>query len=404
MPRFEPFQGLRYDLTRASADEVTAPPYDVIDDELRAELGARHPDNVVHVDLPLEIDGRDRYDVAAETFQRWQDEGILVRDAAPALYAYSLSYTDDAGVDRETLGVIGALELSAPGEGGILAHEHTTPKARSDRLQMLRSCRANLSAIWGLSAAPGLTDMLRTGTPPAAEWSADGVLHRMWVIDDPDTVDAICTSVGAVPFVIADGHHRYETSLAYRDERRDADGDAGPADLVMVYTVELAEENLTVRPIHRLVNGLPDDIDIAAALEPWFEVTPIGPASSLDASIAPTMTADGFLTLLVSDHAWSLVPRPEQFTGVRDLDSSRLDAALGAVAPHELTFQHGVDNVVKRVLSGDAQAGVLLRPASVGQILEVSNGGERMPPKTTFFHPKLATGLVFRSLQTAISP
>ncbi len=171
----------------------------------------------------------------------------------------------------------------------------------------------------------------------------------------------------------------------------------------MVYTVELAEENLTVRPIHRLVNGLPDDIDLAAALEPWFEVTPIGPASSLDASITPTMTADGFLTLLVSDHAWSLVPRPEQFTGVRDLDSSRLDAALGAVAPHELTFQHGVDNVVKRVLSGDAQAGVMLRPASVGQILEVSNGGERMPPKTTFFHPKLATGLVFRSLQTALS-
>lgn len=398
MPRFEPFQGLRYDLSRASAEQVTAPPYDVIDDELRSQLGDRHPDNVVHVDLPLDVDGRDRYELAAETFERWQDDGVLRRDKAPSLYAYSLTYTDDEGIERETLGVIGALELSAPGEGGILAHEHTTPKARSDRLQMLRSCRANLSAIWGLSAAPGLTDLLRTDAPPAAEWSAEGVLHKMWVLDDPDTLSAVCGAVSAVPFVIADGHHRYETSLTYRDERREADGEAGPADLVMVYTVELAEENLTVRPIHRLIDGLPVDIDLAVALDPWFEVTSIGPASGLDGSISATMAADGFLTLVVSDQAFRLDPRPGRFEGVRDLDSSRLDAALDGLGDHDLTFQHGVDNVVKRVLGGEVQAGVLLRPASAAQILEISDGGERMPPKTTFFHPKLATGLVFRSL------
>src|SRR5215207_6958858 len=153
MPRFEPFPGIRYADGYGALDDLVAPPYDVISPERRAQLAARNSHNAVHVDLPEAEGGRSPYEVAAETFGRWQREGVLVRDPAPAFYTYRMDSVDDAGVERRTIGVIGAIELSRPGEGGILPHEHTTPKAKSDRLDLLRATHANLSAIWGLSPA-----------------------------------------------------------------------------------------------------------------------------------------------------------------------------------------------------------------------------------------------------------
>jgi uncharacterized protein (DUF1015 family) len=401
VPRFEPFPGIRYRQDQLDLAAVTAPPYDVINPAGRAGLAGRDPHNVVAIDLP--VDGDDPYATAAETFARWQAEGTLVTDE-PAFYVYRLDYTDESGRPRHTTGVMGAMELSRPGEGGILPHEHTTPKAKSDRLNLLRSTRANLSAVWGLSPAAGLSTLLETDEAPTATWTDDdGVTHSFWIVRDAGRVEKIATTVGSSPVVIADGHHRYETSLAYRDERRAADGAPGGGepnarrayDAVLTYVVELVDDQLTVLPIHRLISGLPEGFDLSAALDPFFVVTPAGP---VDVGITGLMREQGCLVLVQASGTSLLTPRPDAFKGLRDLDTVRLDAALAGLPDHDLVFQHGVENVAEAVRSGEAQAGVLLRPATVRQITRIANGGERMPPKTTFFHPKLRTGIVFRSL------
>jgi uncharacterized protein (DUF1015 family) len=397
--RFEPFAAIRYDLSRVDLPEVVSPPYDVIDDDQRAALASRSPFNAVRIDLPADDDGEageDRYAVAHRLLQGWQADGVLVTDPAPAFTVYRMSYDDDAGRPRHTTGVIGALELSPPGTD-ILPHEHTTPKAKSDRLDMLRSCRANTSAIWGLSLAKGLTDLLPVdGVDPLADFTDDdGVRHTVWTIDDPAVCEAVSSAVAAQPVVIADGHHRYETSLAYRGEREAADGRAGAAELTLAYLVELVEDELTVRAIHRLITGLPDGFDVVAALDPWFEA--IGPPPA-DVAVTTAMDQAGALCVVRPDGEVLVRPRPDALADARDLDSVRLDVALAELPAHQLTFQHGPDNVRRAVASGQAQAGVLLRPATVAQIEATAHGGERMPPKTTFFHPKLKTGLVFRSL------
>jgi uncharacterized protein (DUF1015 family) len=396
VPRFEPFPGLRYDTDEVDLSAVTAPPYDVIDGPTRDALAASHPYQVVHLDLPIPEGEMDRYEAACSLLHRWQDEGVLITDQ-PSFYVYRMAFTDESGEDRETLGVIGALELSRPGEGGILPHEHTTKKAKSDRLAMLQSCRANLSAVWGLSLAEGLSDLCRRPEAPVGDWvDPDGVRHQLWVVDDPDTITAMAESVSAAPVVIADGHHRYETSLTYRDERRRSEGvEGGPADMIMTYVVELVDEQLAVRPIHRLITGLPDDLDLVSALSSSFEV---GAVEELTGDIGRRQVEEGALGLVTAEGVRLLRPRSEAMAGVRDLDSSRLDRALESLPEHDLTFQHGVDNVGVAVSSGAAQAGVLLRPATVAEIIDIAHGAERMPPKTTFFHPKVRTGLVLRLL------
>ena len=392
--RFQPFSALRY-AGSVDLDRTISPPYDVIDEAQRAELAARDPHNAVLVDLPADDGERSRYDVARDLLAAWQAEGVLAADERPTFTIHRMAYVDDAGVPRHTTGVIGALELSPPGTD-ILPHEHTTPKAKSDRLDMLRHTRANTSAIWGLSLAKGLTDLLPVDAEPAAVVDAgDGVVHTVWVVDGTDTVAAIAAAVEAQPVVIADGHHRYETSLAYRREREQADGDAGPAAATLAYVVELVEDELTVRAIHRLVDGLPPDTDLVAALDRWFE--PLG-APPTDVPLTLAMQQAGALCAVTPTGDVLLRPRPEALADVRDLDSARLDAALAGLAEHTLRFQHGVDHVHAAVATGTAQFGVLLRPATVAQIEDTAHGGERMPPKTTFFHPKPPTGLVFRPL------
>lgn len=397
MPRFEPFAGIRYDLGRVQPIEVTAPPYDVIDPAEREALTARSPHNVVAVDLPAETDGPGRYEAAATTFERWRGDGVLVTDDRPSFTVYRMASVDDLGRPTATVGVIGALHLGQPGDGGILPHEHTTRKAKSDRLELLRATRANLSAVWGLSLRAGLSALLDPTEEPLATWTDDdGVVHTVWQVDDPARIEAISTAVAAAPVVIADGHHRYETSLVYRDERRAADGDSTPAEATLAYVVELVADQLTVRPIHRLLSGLPEGLDPAAVLEQWFEV---GDPTVADASVLPRMADGGAIALVGTDgRARLLRPRPRAFDGLADLDSARLAHALPALGDVEVTYQHGVDQVMASVTGGRAQWGVLLRPAGVDQIAANASAGARMPPKTTFFHPKPRTGIVFRDL------
>lgn len=397
VPGFRPFNGVRYDSSIDLA-EVTAPPYDVIDDDLRSRLASRHSHNVVRVDLPIDADGLDRYQVARRLLEEWERDGTLRTDEVAGFYIYRMDYTDQAGRGLHTHGVIGALELSPPGQSDILPHERTTPKARSDRLEMLRSCRMNLSPIWALSLTHGLSSLLTGCDDVLAEWrDEEGVGHTLTRATEPEQLEAIASAVEASPVVIADGHHRYETSLAYRDERRaQSPTAAGGYDRTMAFVVELVEDQLDVRPIHRLISGLPDRFDLAKALGRSFEVVPVGP---VDGTIERRMLGAAALALVdPAGEVHLLRPRPESFAGVADLDSSRLDHALSGLPSHRLSFQHGVDNVLRSLATSDAQYGVLLRPATVAQIEANAQTGVRMPPKTTFFFPKPKTGLVFRRL------
>ena len=400
MSRFEPFPGLRFSPSHVSSlDDVVCPPYDVISDEERDRLLARSPANIVRVELPRSSDGDDPYLAAAELLDAWRDGGVLHRDREPAFYGYRMSYTDELGAARSTVGVIGALGLEPPG-AGILPHEETTPKARSDRLSLLRATRANLSPIWGLSPAVGLTELLGSQEHPRPAERVtcdDGVSHELWPITDRHEIDDISHVVGSEPVLIADGHHRYETALVFRTEERNATGERpGDHDSVMALVVELADGQLAVGAIHRLLADLPDGFDLPAALGKWFDLEPTGP---VDVTIGRRMRDAGALAVVTSDGCWLARPRPETTSAAtHDLDSSRLDVALAGLPPHRVDFQHGADLCDAAVRAGHAQAAVLLRPAGVDQIAAVARGGVRMPPKTTFFWPKPRTGMVVREL------
>jgi uncharacterized protein (DUF1015 family) len=396
VPRFEPFAGIRYDGERVALDDVLAPPYDVISAEDLAELEARSPNNAVRLELPRDEANRDRYAAAQCRLDEWLASGVLVTDDGPSFYVYRMGFHDEAGRPRQTSGVIGALELSLPGEGDVLPHERTMSKPKDDRLNLLRACRANLSPVWGLSLAEGLSQLCELPGPPTARGTdEDGVHHRLWRITQPGVVAAIAEAVSSAPVVIADGHHRYETALHYRDERRQERGSSTPADddLLMAYVVELSDEQLTVRPIHRLLAGLPDDFDLVDALASSFEVFDGGPPT---ADLAARMDDAGALGLVTGGQAWLLRPRGE--IDADEGDADRLDAALTSLPPHEVVYQHGVDHTLALIDKGEAQAAVLLRATTVEQIASAARARRRMPAKSTFFYPKPRTGLVFRRL------
>jgi uncharacterized protein (DUF1015 family) len=378
-------------------DDVVCPPYDVISEPERVALEARSASNVVRLELPRDNHRPgDRYQQAAALLDAWRDGGVLHRDPVPAFYGYRMRFRDPAGADRVTVGVIGALELEPPGSG-ILPHEQTTPKAKTDRLELLRATRTNLSPIWGLTPAGGLADCCAPpGHPAEHAVDLDGVQHELWPITAADQIKAVRSLVEAQPVLIADGHHRYETALAYQSERAQNGGRGAGEDAVMALIVELGEEQLTVQAIHRLLQGLPAGFDVPAAFGEWFDLAPTAPA---DRTIASRMAEAEAVAVVTAAGTWLARPRPAvTVAAAHDLDSSKVDVALAALPDHHLTFQPGWEQAIAAVAAGQADAAVLLRPVTVDQIGAVGRGGVRMPAKTTFFWPKPRTGMVIREL------
>jgi len=403
VPRFEPFSGLRYDQA-IPLDKVIAPPYDIVDAEERARLADRHLANAIHVELPVDDprSGLDRYQSAAAHLVRWIDEGILQREARPAFYAYRMTVPGGS----TTRGVIGALGCDPTGSD-VLPHEQTMPKDTTDRLDLLRACRANLSPIWGLSLSAGVSKTYEPDGPPTAEATDDdGVAHALWVLDDPAVTDAITAGVGAAPLVIADGHHRYQTALTYQAERLAAGGratgagtgDAGGGwDSVMALVVELSEDQLAVGPIHRTLSGLPAGLDLSATFGEWFDTVHVGPA---DATLIDAVADSQALALITDSDVWLLTPRQETYEAAgSDLDSSLIALVVDQVPGVTTTYHHDWHSAIASVTAGDADAAVLIRPVTVAQIGEWAHAHRRMPPKSTYFHPKPRTGMVFRSLE-----
>jgi uncharacterized protein (DUF1015 family) len=239
--------------TATDIDDVIAPPYDVLSDADLDELGARSRFNITHVDVPRESQGPDRYVRAAATLREWIDAGVMEYDAGPTFTIYRMRFTDATGAARDIAGVLGGLEVVDEGAGGVLPHERVTPKASTDRLDLTRATQANLSPVWGLSLAAGLTELLAEPAEPIASVTVDGVEHVVERVSDPDRVAAIAERVGSDDVLIADGHHRYGISRTYRDEVRAANGDRpNPADETLTFVSELVADQLSVEAIHRL--------------------------------------------------------------------------------------------------------------------------------------------------------
>jgi uncharacterized protein (DUF1015 family) len=397
MPKLLPFRGLRPDTAVVGRlDDVVCPPYDVITDQQRLALVQRSPYNMVRIELP-----GGEYQQAAALLSQWRSSGALARDPVPVLYGYQMTVPNDGGIDRRTVGVMGALVLEPPGRG-ILPHEQTTPKAKSDRLELIRATHANTSPIWCLCSEPGLTEALgevpTSGSARAVD--DDGNIHEMWAVSDPVTHEAVAEIVAASPLLIADGHHRYETALAYQAEqapsgpaeRGAAEAGAGPAGILSL-VVELAEDQLQVLAIHRLVSGLPGGADVLDAFTSDFELTR---ASEHGVPLLAQMSRAGAVGIVTP--AGSFLARPVTGTGTvaLELDSSRVDAAVAKLPAHQLSYEHDVADAVEAVGDGRADAAIFCRPATVHQIAATAHGGSRMPPKTTFFWPKPRSGMVLR--------
>ncbi len=430
MADVRPFRALRYDPAVAGdPSRLVAPPYDVIDADEQRRLYAASPYNVVRLEYgeerPDDAPGRDRYARAAADLRRWREEGVLVLDDRPRFYLYEQEFQDEGRRRRRAL--MAAVRLEPWERGVILPHERTLPKPKEDRLRLLRSVRANISPVFGLYRDRGaLGGLLEPEDPPLLEAATpDGQRHRLFAL--PQRHDAaIAQALSERVVYVADGHHRYETALAYRDERRqESERWTGeePENFVLMALVAADDPGLVVLPAHRLLRPPVTPHDLAPRLSRFFEIEDVTPRSwdgtallRLLARLAAAgreTVAFGALGLeeqryhllrLTSFEAVEPLMPPEKPAVWKRLDVAVLQhavlkACLGidesAVAEGEVvSYTEDADQARLAVERGRARLAFLLNPTPVEHILAVADARERLPQKSTYFYPKLATGLV----------
>jgi uncharacterized protein (DUF1015 family) len=414
MADVQPLRALHYDLATAGPlADLVAPPYDVIDAEQRAALAARSPFNVVEIDLPT---GEDRYATAAELFAAWQASGVLVRDPEPALWPLEQRYRGPDGQLRTRRGFFARVRVEDYGHGRIRPHERTHPGPREDRLRLTRATRANLSAIFALysdpaSAAHAALAPATSGVPWGEVTDADGTLHRVWRCGEPAAIAEVQAALAETELLIADGHHRYETARVYAEEV----GGEGEHRYVLMCLAALEDPGLTVFPTHRLVRGL--DATRRAALDAVIE-RDFATAPAARTQVAPPpgdgplelgyLDAERAMRLTLRDQAIADAALPDMPPAYRQLDTGVLEALLlkGALGLtdediaelHDLGYARDAEQALALIDSGEYEIAFLMRPTPVDQVREVAAAGVNMPPKSTYFFPKLLTGLVFNPL------
>jgi uncharacterized protein (DUF1015 family) len=387
-----PFPGVRYDATRVgSLASVVAPPYDVISPVEQAALYDRSPYNVVRLILPR--DG-DRAAASARALREWLAAGVLVADPAPALYVYSQRFALPHGRTLVRDGVICRLRLEDFASGVVRPHERTFPGPKADRLALMRATGAYLSPIFGLYSRPG--ESLRVllgplGAPVIDVQDAVGEGHTLWRLTDGAQIARFVRAVAGETIYIADGHHRYETGLAYRNEL----GGGGASAWIMACLVNMDEEGLVILPTHRLVRP-PRHIDGAAlttVLDGAFAVESVGAEARPDGTI-DLVLPERRLRLRPTGAASRLADLP---AAIRSLEVAVLRDGLLAplgIRADELAFTHDDAEAVAAVASGEATAAFLVNPPSMARVRDVCHAGDVMPEKSTYFYPKLADGLV----------
>jgi len=415
VPDFQPFPALRYD-QGIDLPAVLAPPYDVLSERDTEQLHALSAYNITHIDVPENQD----YGHAAEVLRAWIADGTLTPDDSATLSIYRLNFIDSAGTPREIVGVLGGLEVvdaptgdrSEVAGGGsastrrttVLPHEQTTPKASTDRLELMRATAANTSPVWGLSLASGLAEALRDPAEFMGSIDVEGVTHTLERITDPERIAAIQQILAADDVLIADGHHRYSVSRQYRDEVRAATGRTDTrAEQTLTFVNELIDDQLSIEAIHRLYAGVSAET-LRAGLETCFDLSPLtaGTAGGVTAATLGEMVTSGRMVLLWPDGSaeW-MSPKPGVFDGIRNLDGLWLETALQGVQA-DVTYQHGLSEMVNTVANGQFTAGILIRPTSIDEIRRTAREGLLMPPKSTFFTPKLLTGWVIRPTEPVV--
>jgi uncharacterized protein (DUF1015 family) len=410
-----PLHALHYDLDRTGGlARVAAPPYDVIDPEQRAELLARSPYNAVAIDLPQDPAGGDPYEHAAATLRTWRAEGIVVEDPEPALWALEQDYTGPDGQRRTRHGLFARVRVEEYGPGRIRPHERTHPAPKEDRLRLTRATRANLSPIFSLYDGDAWAPLApHLDGPPFGELTDDdGTAHRLWRVGDETAIAAAEEALGDAELLIADGHHRYETARVYAEEV----GGDGPHRHVLMCLVSLGDPGLTIFPTHRLLTGLDDARRVALreAIRRDWDVEEVA-ADELEPAPDGRVTIgyldayhDRPLRLTLKDPAIADAALPGKPAAYRRLDTAVTEALLlqGALGLSEDDISHlrGLDyarstaEARERVRSNDVQAGLFMGAAPVELVREVAAAGEVMPPKSTYFFPKVLTGLLFNPL------
>jgi uncharacterized protein (DUF1015 family) len=435
VPEIRPFRALRFDQsTNPDLSRVVAPPYDVIDESHRQALLNRHPANVVRLDLPGAEQGDeeadDRYRRAARTLAAWRSDGTLHKDPHPSVYVYEQTYTmPGTQVTRTQRGFFGRLRLEAYGEGsGVLPHERTLSGPREDRYKLLRATGVNTSPVVVLYDDPQAVgvdalDAATQGAPVVDVVDDDGGRHRLWAMpadgDQATAVEALIEAASRGPVTIADGHHRYETALRYRDERRMSRSceEDPPFDYILTLFLEATAQPLTVLPTHRILRGLgePGVAALLAGLDELFEVRRGVDAAELGRTFDAIALAEGGagrFGLWTRSGGTILTARRDAFepwlpdggAALRGLDVTLLATALdrlagideAAVAGGAVGYSKSASDAIRQVddPAAEADAVFLLEPTPVASISAVARDGDVMPQKSTYFYPKALTGLV----------
>jgi uncharacterized protein (DUF1015 family) len=419
MAEVQPIETLRYDPAAVgSLEAVIAPPYDVIDEDQRAALAARSRFNVVEIDLPR-ANGGDPYRRAADTLEEWRRERVLVREPEPALWVLEQRYADAEGERWRRLGFFARVRVEDYGAGRIRPHERTHPGPKEDRLRLTRATRANLSPIFSLfpdpdGAAQAAVERVARAEPFARAGDDDGTVNTLWRVAEDDPMAELQDALAGAELLIADGHHRYETARVYAEEV----GGEGPHRYVLMLLCSLADPGLTVFPTHRLLSGLDEAKQeaIRDTLLRDFEVERVG-RDELESPANDGRVAFGYmdshhrqpyrLTLRAQEIAdAALAGMPDAY---RRLDTAVLEALVlrGALGMTDddishlrgLDYSRSLEEAREGVESGRWDAAFFMRATPVERVREVAAAGASMPPKSTYFYPKVPTGLVFNPLE-----
>lgn len=431
MPQVHPFRGWRYDVAQVGElSQVTCPPYDVIDSQFQNELYEQHPCNVVRLELNREEPGDagpdEKYVRAADFLRRWVQQGVLIQEHEEALYAYHQVF-DWEGTTYTRRGFLGRIRLERFGEGKVFPHEQTMSGPKADRLKLLQACQMNLSPVFGLF--PDRDNLVQAplerqipGITPLEVRDHLGVLHRLWPVSNRAAIEEVRRLIRDKPVFIADGHHRYETAINYRDglaaEGRLAGPDA-PANFALMMFVGMSDPGLIILPTHRLVGGL-DSLtaeQLRSALAANFEVETVGDGPAAARETWELIAADGRQDVLglgtTGDRKWQLA-RLTDGSPMRRLAADQSDdwRALGVSLLHKLVldhllkafhtgdgvkcrYVHQIEEVNTAQQAGECPLACLVPPAQIEHVENIAARLEKMPSKSTYFYPKLQTGLVF---------
>lgn len=423
MARIKPLEALHYaPRLLEDAASLLSPPYDVIDEELQERLYEVSPWNAVRLELPRE---QEPYAAAAARISSWSGAGVLERDRRGAYYALQQEFVGPDGRRRLRTGFFAALRLSPPSEGAVLPHERTLSGPRADRMRLFRETRTNISPIFGVYADPErridtLLEGCCTAEKPFVEATFQGVSHRLWRIVEPAVLARMSDLLAGATIYIADGHHRYATGLDYRDERAAADPShtgEEPWNYILAYLSNIHDEGLAIFPIHRLLHGLEgfEPERFLSSLAAEFEVVGFDAVEPMKRWLEESSSSYAFGVVMPGGFFGALLRGdPEALPGMPDLPAlrrlplvvlhERIFSRLLGIGQEALAAQRNVRylkddrRLVEAVAAGEGQLGFLVKPTTVRQVLDVAASGEVMPQKSTFFYPKVPTGLLFHPL------